>query len=476
MTTQSSGASQRASSLDAFRGYAILTMVLSGAIVYGILPGWMYHAQVPPPLHKFDPSILGITWVDLVFPFFLFAMGAAFPFSIGKKLSDKGGVYKAILNALIRGCQLTFFAIYIQHLYPWIISDPPDLNAWLITLFAFALMFPMFMRLPDKYSPLIRNAVKLGAYAIGVVLLLTLNYANNRTFSLGFSNIIILVLANMAIFGSLAYIFTAKNRLARMAILPFIMAVFLGSTTEGSWTQWLFNFSPVPWMYKFYYLKYLFIIIPGTIAGEYLADWLKTTSLVKANQKYSEKSLAWQMLILSAVLIISNLFFLYTRLLVLNLLFTSILLTGGFLMLRKVKTLNVLLWRNLFVAGAYLLMLGLFFEAFEGGIRKDHSTYSYYFVTSGLAFMVLIFFSIACDFFEWNKYSRFLVMSGQNPMIAYVSSSMLIMPLLNITGVASYLSVFDSNPWLGFLKGVIITALVALVAMFFTRIKWYWRT
>lgn len=145
-------------------------------------------------------------------------------------------------------------------------------------------------------------------------------------------------------------------------------------------------------------------------------------------------------------------------------------------MLRKVKTLNVLLWRNLFVAGAYLLMLGLFFEAFEGGIRKDHSTYSYYFVTSGLAFMVLIFFSIACDFFEWNKYSRFLVMSGQNPMIAYVSSSMLIMPLLNITGVASYLSVFDSNPWLGFLKGVIITALVALVAMFFTRIKWYWRT
>ena len=40
----------RASSLDALRGYAILTMVLSGSIAWGVLPGWMYHAQVGSPL------------------------------------------------------------------------------------------------------------------------------------------------------------------------------------------------------------------------------------------------------------------------------------------------------------------------------------------------------------------------------------------------------------------------------------------
>ena len=38
--------STRASSLDALRGYAILTMVLSGSVAWGVLPGWMYHAQV----------------------------------------------------------------------------------------------------------------------------------------------------------------------------------------------------------------------------------------------------------------------------------------------------------------------------------------------------------------------------------------------------------------------------------------------
>ena len=79
----------RAYALDALRGYAIITMVLSATIVTQVLPGWMSHAQTPPPDHIFNPSLPGITWVDLVFPFFLFAMGAAFPFSIGKR-AEKG--------------------------------------------------------------------------------------------------------------------------------------------------------------------------------------------------------------------------------------------------------------------------------------------------------------------------------------------------------------------------------------------------
>lgn len=59
----------RAYALDALRGYAIITMVLSATIVTQVLPGWMSHAQTPPPDHIFNPSLPGITWVDLVFPF-----------------------------------------------------------------------------------------------------------------------------------------------------------------------------------------------------------------------------------------------------------------------------------------------------------------------------------------------------------------------------------------------------------------------
>ncbi len=86
---------QRADSLDALRGFAIITMILSGSIPFGgpvALPGWMYHAQLPPPNHVFNPNVPGITWVDLVFPFFLFAMGAAFRFALRKRI-DQGVPY-----------------------------------------------------------------------------------------------------------------------------------------------------------------------------------------------------------------------------------------------------------------------------------------------------------------------------------------------------------------------------------------------
>jgi len=465
----------RAGALDAFRGYAILTMVLSDTEAFGILPSWMYHAQVPPPAHKFDPSIFGITWVDLVFPFFLFAMGAALPFSVGKKLDSRSGNYKAILGSFGRGAQLVFFAIYIQHIFTRVTGNSHDLKSCLISLLAFGLMFPMFMRLPQGLSQMVRTSIKGAAFLSGFVLLVILDYPGSGSFNPENSDIIILLLGNMAVFGSLAYILTFKNKLARIAILPFIMAVLIGSTNEGSWTHWLFSVTLFPWMYKFTYLKYLFLIIPGTIAGEYLLEWMKP-NLSAAREMVVERRVARTIAGLSILLVVTNLYGLYSRQLLLNLILTSALLVFGIYLLRKGQERNMLLWKRLFTAGAYLLMLGLFFEAFEGGIRKDYSTYSYYFVTSGLAFITLIFFSVVCDFLKGNRYCRFLIQMGQNPMIAYVSAGMVIMPIVGIMGLSSFLALFDSNPWLGFLKGLIITSLVTLITLFFTRIKWFWRT
>lgn len=108
----------RAYALDALRGYAIITMVLSATIVTQVLPGWMSHAQTPPPDHIFNPSLPGITWVDLVFPFFLFAMGAAFPFSIGKRAEKGDSKLKLIYEAVKRGVQRlslpSSFSIFIR--------------------------------------------------------------------------------------------------------------------------------------------------------------------------------------------------------------------------------------------------------------------------------------------------------------------------------------------------------------------------
>ena len=466
---------KRAISLDAFRGYAIVTMILSGTIASGVLPAWMYHAQVGPRSNNvFDPSIYGITWVDLVFPFFLFAMGAAFPFSIGGKIEKGEKTLQIIWECLLRCMRLVFFAIFIQHMYPWVTSSPQDVTAWLLSIGAFLLMFPMFMKIPIKMPSWLRTLIELSAYGVAIILLLSVSYAGGRKFSLSFSNIIILVLANMAIFGSFSYLFTRKNKWWRIGILPFVMAIFLGSSTADSWQKEVMGYSPFPWMYQFYYLKYLFIVITGTIAGEYLKEWMskRTDSDRMQSLRYHYTPFV---LLLSIMIVIANLYGLYTRNLILNLVLT-VLLLAALRYLLGMPGNDALCWRRLFAAGAYLLMLGLFFEAYEGGIRKDHSTYSYCFVTSGLAFIALLAFTVICDVYRCEKLMKPLEMAGKNPMIAYVAPNLVVMPLINLLGLSEYLGMLGGNAWLGLLRGIVVTSLSVMLAMLFTKLKWFWRT
>jgi hypothetical protein len=255
------------------------------------------------------------------------------------------------------------------------------------------------------------------------------------------------------------------------------MAVFLGSKIEGSITKAVFDFTPLGWMYKFNYLKYLFIVIPGSIAGEYLHEWMRKKDAKALEQKSgNEILLSAILLIISVSFVVVNVWLLHRRFVVCNLLINIVLIVVGYLVLQKGKSVNITLWKKLFVAGAYLLLLGLFFEAYEGGIKKDHSTYSYYFVTSGLAFMALITFNVVCDYYKCLRSTRFLVMSGQNPMIAYVCTGLFTLPVLNLLKIYPLFRHFEGNPWLGFLQGAIITSLAVLITMFFTKIKWFWRT
>lgn len=99
------------------------------------------------------------------------------------------------------------------------------------------------------------------------------------------------------------------------------------------------------------------------------------------------------------VIIVFNLYGLYTRMLAVNLLATLVLLLiGKFIFLRPTEGI-ALLWKKLFNAGAYLLLLGLCFEPFQEGIKKDPATFSYFFVTSGLCIpCALILKSCLCYF------------------------------------------------------------------------------
>lgn len=458
-------------SLDALRGLAILLMVLSSSISFGILPGWTYHAQVPPPYHVFNPELPGITWVDLVFPFFLFTMGAAIPLALHKKLAVQS-VVKTAGQIMQRYLLLVVFAIFTFYARAWVMSGSVGWQQHLLSIACFLLLFLMYARLPESTGKVPSLIIKVLSFSLAAAFLLYYPFKNG--FSLDNSDIIIIVLANMAFFGTSIWWLTRNHPLLRIGVLPLVMAVLLAANELNSWNSVLFNWSPLPWMYKFYYLKYLFIVLPGTFAGEWL--------LQRAIQVEKDRLLTGRIALLfiataGLALLIVNVVCLYTRLLLPNLAITLLLSAFILATFKKLgENADHTLFKKLAVAGIYLLILGLFFEAFEGGIKKDISTFSYYFVCAGLAFLLLMALTIFEKLNCFLPIIRYLGNNGKNPMVAYTAGNLLLIPLLKITGADMWLDAVTGWPAGGFLRGLIFTGIVSLITVYCTKKNLFWRT
>ncbi len=491
-----SAAPRRAHALDALRGFAILTMALSGMLHAYDLPAWMYHAQRPPPDHTFDPGVSGLTWVDLVFPFFLFSMGAAMPLALAGRIRRGARWWQLAAYALRRGLLLLAFALYVQHIVPWHFEVDGHIGPlrWLWALLAFAVLFPALARLPKTWPTPLVVLTRLIGWGGAAVILATIEYPDGSGFWLGRADIIIVLLAHAATVGALLWLVSRDNLALRMGFILATVMVVLGAEADN-WLRELWHRQPQPllealltqlgWTFErppaegtrlllFAYLKYLLIVLPGTIAGDVLLRWLRDD-----DESRGFWSAARQMAV--AAWMLGLCVFICWGLQARWLPYTDWIAfaacaIGGLLLMRP-QTATERFWRVVYGWGVLWLVLGLLVEPFEGGIRKDHATLSYYFTTSGLASFSLVFFSVLIDAFGWRRPLGLLVASGQNPMIAYVGIRNLVPPVLGLIAAERAIApLLRPSPWLGFAWSCVKTVLVAAAAGVCTRLRIYWRT
>jgi predicted acyltransferase len=469
----------RALALDALRGLAIVAMVLSGQLPFNqhALPAWMYHAQVPPPAFEFNSALPGITWVDLVFPFFLFSMGAAFPLALARRSEAGTPTWRLGLFALERGLLLGFFALFVQLIRPYTLSKNPTVLVWLQALLGFLILFPILTRLPASWPRWGRLSVRAAGWAGAVLFGLLTTYPDGTGFSLDRSDIIIIVLANMACFGTIVWILTRSNLILRLGVLGIVFAVRLSNLPgpTAGWVRELWQWSPAPWIYRLYYLQYLCIVIPGTIAGDLILKWIRAQPEARPQAKRPAFVPAATFALMIGLILIL-LCGLKARWLVSTTLLTFGLCAGGAWLLSKPSNQTESLYKGLFQWAAYWLVLGLVLEPYEGGIKKDHATLSYYFVSSGLAICAFIALSILMDGFRRQRWLRLLLDNGQNPMIAYAGINNFTIPVLQLVGAVSLMDHFATSPWRGFCKGAVITLFTAVTVSLLTRLKILWRT
>ncbi|CAN5184463.1 DUF5009 domain-containing protein [soil metagenome] len=504
----------RALALDAFRGIAILLMCLSGRIQNGALslPAWMYHAQNPPPDEALNRQVAGFTWVDLIFPMFLFSMGVAIPFAMSGKLAKGVPQWRLALGAFGRMFSLVAFAIYFDHVTPgiFLLESPvvraiaamgmePSTAKWIVGLIGFAILFPIYMRFPVQWKPAVQWSIRCAGIVLAILLLSGLLYKGPNGTMVGVdlarSNIILVVLGNMAFFGTTVWLLTRGSALLRLLVTALFVAALLEFQREHSilkpilqpdaafgipaFLQRLTGKQNFLWLYNFTFLKYLTVVLPGTIIGEMLMRWMKNPMLSEEHDKSRAKLLLVSFLITGAVI--------YLHICLQSRWMGAAWATG------IASTFGVYLWmydrptptrrliRTMIGWAGIWLVVGLLLDPTEGGIRKTPLpevayNFSYCFVSLGISILLLAALTIWMDILGRKNWFWLFVDNGQNPMLAYIGINNLMTPIVVLTGVSALAKTLFLSPWTMFHYSLFTTLLLALLTCAFTRARVIWRT
>jgi predicted acyltransferase len=447
----------RLNEIDLLRGFAVIGMVFSGILPFnGALPAWMYHAQVPPPNHIFDPTLAGLTWVDLVFPFFLFSMGAVIPAVLPQTI-EKEGIINTFLQLFKRFLLLLALAVFSFNFAPLRNIGAGDVSD-IVGLAAYASLFLVFFKHPD-WLPRRTLSLKVS----GLFLLLGLLYMKMIFWGgldIKNNDSILRVLANVYFVGALLWYASKENELLRVGFIFMVLAAYLGDM-DGGYMQNFWRWQD-PWhLVSPYLLKYLIIFLLGTLAGDWL---LKKENLVE------KISFQWDYFILSIALTFSVLVGLFNRSLELTLL--SCLLAFSFFYYRqKWKKKGSTDKNKIFYVGIFILFCGLFMEPFQGGVKKDPSTLSYFFISSGIAFIWVHAFMKM----EKSKLSVFfhpLQSIGKNALMAYFMAGFLLMPLFNISGLGD---IFGQSTLFLLFRAFIVTIVLGAIVQYCTKRGLFWK-
>ncbi len=504
----------RASSIDLLRGFALVMMIFSGMIPFGgALPAWMYHAQVPPPLHQFNPNIAGLTWVDLVFPFFLFSMGASVAFALPIKLA-KNGLSRTFGELLRRSIRLLFIAIIGWNFNPLRL---PTLGWWagIAGLWTYLGLFLAFFTFPNK-----TGRQKFITGGLSVVILSGVwawLMASGKEIGPSVNDAIMRVLANVYFFGSILWIFTNGVWFLRLGVAVFFMAFYLGSLQENGWVSNLWSTHDIFNLVSPMLLKYLLIFIPGTIVGDILiAKFVNSEEeeaqkeeeendplivFVRPNSEvYEEESLLTSPAYQRGAAMVYGIVALGTTVTTVWATFEREMGTGlafalgfglfGFVsvfILGSTLTEEQILSRpvgveqyvklQLIMLGFFLLIIGYFLEPFQGGVKKDHATLSYFFITSGLATLWILAFHHFYPNLWITKILKPIEYLGQNALMAYLMAGFLIVPIMNLSHLSDLFVAPspDKIAVFGVAKAVFITASVVGLTAFLSKKQVFWK-
>ena len=408
-----SPAMKRFQALDTLRGLTIFAMILCYTAI-GKLGGWMRHIEKPS----------GLTWVDLIFPFFLFCLGAAVPLAVNRRLEQGVPLWKILAHVAYRAAALWFLSVL------WVRGQAPREHNELLRLVEFACLVLLFMR-PHPLTVRFRwlkyvNYVLKFAAAAGMAGLMVLVVRSGQ-FNWKNCNVILRLLAYGYITGCITHVVSRNRLMVKAGLLVVLTAIVVHYQMRGGWLMKLLNIGDWRYLHLYGFLNLLPAVI-GVFVGQEIQKYLKADPSALAKGMPAVRSaLAAGGLLLA---ILCTLVFTY----------------GGHILIAAVSTLtfaSVSLWlvnrgkigarsliRFCLSYGFLLVLTGFVLEPVKG-IYKRGWTPSYLLISGGFAVLMLAMIMLTKVAFVRRIWSFFSVV-GKNALMVYYLPTGLVYPLLGL--------------------------------------------
>jgi heparan-alpha-glucosaminide N-acetyltransferase len=161
---------RRIASIDALRGLVMFTMIFVNDIhgaSHEIVPWWMRH---------FKEDGNGMTFVDLVFPAFLFIVGMSIPLAIGSRRARPEPSWKILLHVAGRSVALLFLGILmVNDESPAPATEGWSPALWAVFLYASAILAFCDLAPPRKSS---ETQLRINAFQVSTWILRAIGLAS----------------------------------------------------------------------------------------------------------------------------------------------------------------------------------------------------------------------------------------------------------------------------------------------------------
>jgi predicted acyltransferase len=394
------GALARLSSLDAFRGLVIMTMIFVNYLAgVSAIPAWAKHLPEEQD---------GYTFVDVVFPGFLFIVGVAIPLALHKRMARGESLLYLLQRVLVRSASLLLVGVIMVNSLPFSAkASGMSKNLWfLLAMLAVVVLWNIYPAEAPKQRKRLFLGLRIfaGLVLAGFLVVFRGKNGAGETVWLQHSWWGILGLIGWAyLVCCVVYLAFRGSSVALMGVLGFLIALFIGD--RHGMLDWL---SPIG----------NFVNI-GKVLGSTAAN------------------------VMIGVLV-GNCF------------------VGEAASLRPAARARFFLLFGLGLYAAGLLLRPLH------GIHKNAATDSYALVTGGVCCLSFLLVYAVMEMGNLRRWADPLVPVGQNALLAYILPGIL-GNLFVVIGLPGLLWQYGSS-WPGALNAGVLTLLVMAITWGATRI------